>query len=90
MGTHGRIIQISLALTRISLILEELLKYIQERTPFIGSGFSFGAGSLPLEMLAYTESVHSEESVYLLDYLIAQGWIEVVGLHQVRDEVIAV
>lgn len=28
--------------------------------------------------------------LYLLDYLIAQGWIEVVGLYQVRDEVIAV
>ncbi len=53
---------------------DELLKYIQEKTPHIGSAF-LASDFLP-EMFAYTESVDPEELQYLTDYLIGQGWLE--------------
>ena len=57
------------------------MKYIQERTPYIGEEYEFRAkmrNNRMMEMLAFTESVNDRELLYLFDYLIDQGWLEVI------------
>ncbi len=53
---------------------DELLKYIQKKTPHVGRAF-LASDFLP-DMFAYTESVDSEELQFLTDYLIGKGWLE--------------
>ena len=52
---------------------DELLKFIQEMTPYIGEEYELRAkmrNDRMMEMLAYTESVNDKELLYLFDYLI--------------------
>ncbi len=53
---------------------DELLSYIQIKTPHIGRAF-LASDFLP-DMFAYTESVDPEELQYLTDYLIGKGLLE--------------
>ncbi len=55
---------------------DELLKYIQKKTAYIGEDYGFTASNPPMEMLAYTESVEEDELQYLLRYLFSQNWLE--------------
>ena len=61
---------------------DELLKYIQKKTPNIGKEYVYWKGihDQTMEMLAYTESISEEEELrYLLNYLIKQGWLELAS-----------
>ncbi len=61
---------------------DELLKYIQNKTPNIGKKYVYWKGihDQTMEMLAYTESINEQEELrYLLDYLIKQGWLELAS-----------
>ena len=57
---------------------DELLKYIQRRTPSIGTEFAFRPNDandtqLEMEIFAYTESISRKEWKFLFDYLVGQG-----------------
>ena len=59
---------------------DELLKCIQERTPFVGEksvvpNRGDSSNELLAGFLAYTESIELKEMLYLLNYLIGQGWL---------------
>ena len=74
----------------VHLRADELLKYIQRRTSYIGKDYEFNvAGSgFPMEMLAYTESINDEELRYLRRYLIKQGWLELTRSNSVESAVV--
>ena len=55
---------------------DELLKFIQKKTSYIGKEYGFTASNPPPEMFAYTESVEEDEFQYLLNYLFSQGWLK--------------
>lgn len=58
---------------------DELLKYIQKKTSFIGEEYGFTASNPPPEMFAYTESVEADELQYLLSYLFSQEWLKLTA-----------
>ncbi len=58
---------------------DELLKYIQKKTSYIGEMYGFTAISPPPEMFAYTESVEEDELQYLLNYLFSQDWLKLTA-----------
>lgn len=64
---------------------DELLKYFQNKTSYIGEGYGFTASNPPLEMFAYTESVEEDELQYLLNYLFEQGWLK-LNAHETQTQ----
>ncbi len=57
---------------------DELLKYIRDKTTFIGFEYEIlfsGSSSDTMEMLAYTESINETELAYLREYLLERGWL---------------
>lgn len=69
---------------------DELLKYIQRRTSYIGKDYAFNVVGFghPMKMLAYTESINEEEVWYLRRYLIEQEWLEITRSNRVESAVV--
>ena len=64
---------------------DELLKYVQKKTSYIGEDYGFTASNPPMDMLAYTESVEEDELQYLFRYLFSQGWLELT-VHETHTQ----
>ena len=57
---------------------DQLLKYIQNKSAYIGAQFRFTKNDkdpVGQELFAYTESTNQHELFYLINYLVAQNWL---------------
>ncbi len=57
---------------------DQLLKYIQSKSAYIGAQFRFTKNDespVSQELFAYTESTNQHELFYLINYLVAQNWL---------------
>lgn len=66
------------AVMTVNTRADELLKYIQKKTSYLGFEYELQIQSdseNTMEMLAYTESVNENELAYLRNYLIERSWL---------------